>query len=171
MAQWDLLNFYIPLGNFILFVVLFVLAFRKGFGGLARKQREEFLEAKLEAEKERRLLEKELEDLLFREREQAKNLRAMKEQAVVDSQKRGEQIIEDARFHASRIIEESKRLAAAEYEQARRALKQDLIEQTQKLALRQIADQRASSISRRYVDVQLAALHKLAPNISGERKG
>ena len=161
MADWGWLNFYIPLGNFILFVVLFVLAFRKSFSGMARKQREDFLEAKLEAEKERRLLEKELEDLLFREREQAKSLQAMREQAVKDSEKRAQQIIEDARFHGARILEESKRLVDAEYERARKALKKELVEQMEELTLQKISNL-GSQERKKYTQGQLQSLGSLA---------
>lgn len=127
MPDWGLLNFFTPLVNVLIFGVLFFVFFRKKFIDLAQGQRRRFLAAKLEAEKERRLLEKELEDLLFREREQAKNLAEMKKQAQIDAEQRAKQIIEDAQFHGARILEESKRLARAELEAARQTLREELI--------------------------------------------
>jgi len=158
----DFHSFYVPMINFMVFGILFFLAFRSLFRGMAKAQKEEFLQAKLEAQAEKKAAENMLNEVLFEERELAKKLHAIKEQAVVDNQSRAEQLIKDAEFHAAHILEESKRLIDAEYERARQKLQKELLSQLEAC----IADQAPKFLTAKkkqsYTAAQLSVLQQCA---------
>ena len=126
MSELTLLNFYVPAINFVLFLGLFGLAFRSLFVGMARKQKDEFLRAKSEAEREIKAAEAELRELLYQEQELAKKNRSILKQSEQDSEQRARQIIEDAKFKAAQIQEETQRLIRADYLAARKQLHDEL---------------------------------------------
>lgn len=122
ISELTLLNFYAPAINFVVFVVLFVVAFRSVFVRMARQQKADFLRTKEDAERQLQAAEAELRELLYQEQELAKKNQLIFEQAEQDSQRRARQIIADAQAKAAQIQAETKRLVRADYLAARQQL-------------------------------------------------
>ena len=159
MTGLTLLNFYVPAFNFLLFLLLFFLAFRSVFSGLARKQREDFLQAKTDAERQRKAAEKTLRELLYQEQELAKKHHAITEQAREDSRIRAEQILDDARLHAAQIREESQRLLKADYQLAKKRLHNELEQAIEGLLNDQLGSMN-SKTKDRFAQRQIEELHQ-----------
>ncbi|MCY4381302.1 MAG: hypothetical protein OXC40_07035 [Proteobacteria bacterium] len=153
-------SFYLPGLNFLIFLLLFFLAFRSLFSGMARKQREVFLKARSDAEREKKLAENKLQELLYKEQELAKKLQAMTEQAREDSRIRSEQMLEDARLYAAKLKEESERYLHADYLSAKKQLYDELNNMVDQLLINKV-ERLSTKAKHGYLGDQLSDLSAL----------
>ena len=168
MSELTLLNFYVPAFNFVLFIGLFGWGFRSLFVGMARQQKDEFLRAKSEAEREIKAAEAELRELLYQEQELAKKNRSILEQAEQDSQQRARQIIEDAKFKAAQIQEETQRLIRADYLAARKQLHDELQHKIESIVTNKV-EKMSLKAKTKYLNHELEDLNGLMVSSSLDR--
>lgn len=162
MAELSLLNFYAPLVNFLVFAVLFYFAFRLKFREMALGQKQRFDQALRDGRAQREQAQKQLDLLLFEERELAKKLRAILEQAKKDSAERAAQIVQDAQFHADQILEESQRLMDAAYESFQNELQHSMLQQLYVAVDERLSEQLTPDKHRQYDDYSVQRLAQLS---------
>ena len=116
-----------PFTNFIIFLVLAFIFFRKPAAAAATKKREEFQKVLEEAQKTKRDAETQLAQLNDRMAQLDAELASIRANAKITADAEAAQIVADAERLAGHLRDEARRIADAEVDKARATLRNEII--------------------------------------------
>lgn len=122
-----LMDVILPWANFLIFFGAAVFIFRKPAVAAARKQRDDFEKLRAEAVRARDVAQEKLDILRKRESALAAEIAETARLSKVAAEAEAAKIISDAERVATHLKTEAKRIAAAEVENARAAIRRDIV--------------------------------------------
>ena len=161
MENMSLVEFWAPLTNFILFVLLLVF-FTKGIvKNFAKNRRSKFIEEMESAQKAKREAEAKLAELNSEYSSLDATIASIKETAVVEAKKEAEKIVQSAKILVENTKEEVKRAAATEVSLAKAQLRREILAEVEKSVKGRLRQEFTPEMAKSFVANQVTKLDTL----------
>ncbi|MEZ4742872.1 MAG: ATP synthase F0 subunit B [Bdellovibrionota bacterium] len=159
--DWTL-GFWAPYTNFLIFITLAVVFFRKPLSAMAKKRREDYLSAFKEAVEAKKLAESRLRELELRLAGLDNEIQTIKNNAELEANREAEKIIDSANKLAEHLKSEASRIVETEISNAKSMLKKEILAQVQKSVEVKLKSEFSEDQQRLYVDKHLPDINQLS---------
>ena len=129
----------IPYFNFAVFVVVFVVAFRKPLAEMAAKRRGKFLDASKEAAQALTNAQSQFQEIKTKFDSIETELASFKRESEALANDEAKRLVSEGERIAAQILSETKRVAAEEINRARTELRQEIVAAAKKAAEAKLA--------------------------------
>ena len=161
MENLSLVEFWAPLTNFILFVVLLVF-FTKGIvKNFAKNRRSKFIEEMESAQKAKKEAEAKLAELNSEYSSLEATITSIKETAEAEAKKEAEKIVQSAQILVENIKSEVKRAAATELSLAKTHLRKQIVAEVEKSVTERLKQDFTPDMAKSFVATQVTKLDAL----------
>jgi F0F1-type ATP synthase membrane subunit b/b' len=154
----------IPYFNFALFLVAFIVFFRKPLANMAKTRRDNFLAASKEASQALEKAKESFDEVKKRFDALEAELSSFKVQSEKSAQEEGRRSIEDAERVAKQIKEETNRLAGEALERAKHELRQEVVQAAKLIVEKRIASDLDQATREKIISAKIAQTQTMNAN-------
>ncbi len=158
-------GFIVPYINFLLFIVLAVIFFRKPLANMAKKRREDFKNNLKLASEAKEAADKKLAEINQRLSQLDQEIKQINERAETEAKKEAQKIIADAEKQAAFLVEEAKRISEAELSQAMIELQDQILHHVKEQLTKKIKSDFSRDQHSAYIQSHLTRLGEVSEGV------